>query len=350
MKLRPSVVQFTKVAGGNFKVKWANADAYAPQEVDATPAEAEQLAGGPEVQGIEQGQSMTVGESDAERSLEEPQDVEINEFGPYNVMIQETNDITTGHVFPIVDYDGGDMPLFLFTDGQSYSLQDSMVGNRVQEEVPPPQPSEPQGKGAFVYFRQDGSAVALPPVTVQNSGSGPEGTQGYQVETAFGEPMTLVPTPGLTGIKQISEDTVAIPAEMAFIPLGEAVHVRAAMEETENVKEARVISNRVYIRFTGSEYHLDGEPLQKLAQDKRQFLSRRDAEFLLVAAGLDQFEAREKLASARKGGLVLTHADGLRTITPLAHVHAGAVKEARAFLGNFPTDIVKDTVKIASAL
>lgn len=42
--------------------------------------------------------------------------------------------------------------------------------------------------------------------------------------------------------------------------------------------------------------------------------------------------------------------DGLNTITPLAQLRQEAIKEASATLANYPSELRKDTVKLAAAL
>ena len=346
--IKPTVVQFTKLASGNFSVKWANAGAFNPQTANATPSEAQEMAGSDAVQGMQPGDSMTLGTDAATPAEEGAAQEEIEDFGKYTVMVEEGNQMKEGWVFPVIDYDGSPMSLLLFTDGECYSLQDSMVGAEMDGDMTEIPSTEPSGKGAFV-LPDDGGAVALPPVTVQNQATDEEGNVCYMAETAFGDSVQLCVTEGLQTVSG-EGGKFYIPSEAEFVPLGEAVHVKKSEEDVEAVKEARITPWRGFIRRTGvDEYHLDGNPFSKLASSAKQFLSRSDAEFLLVAAGLDQFEAREKLASTERNQLA--YADGLAQIKPLALLHAESIKEASATLLSFSDHVSsKDTVKVAAAL
>ncbi len=347
--IKPTVVQFIKQASGNFKIKWANAEAFSPQEQDVTPSEAESMAGTEAVQGMQPDQAATLGTEQAKPPLDTPDKVSIQEFGQYQVRVEETGQDAIGWVLPVIDFNQNNIGLLLFTDGQSYSLQSSMAGSRVGNDINDIPLADPQGDGSFIYVRSDGSAVALPPVTIQNQVSDEQGNMGYICNTAFGDQIVLHLTPGLQTIEPMSEGAYGIPEDMHFTPLGQAVHITGSTEAASAVKEAQAAPRRAYIRSTAKdEFHLDGLPFHKLAKDRRTWLSPHDAEFLLVAAGLDQHGAREKLAAAVKSGMSI--ADGLNTITPLDHVHRESVKQAEAMLQNFPFHLRKDTVKIAATL
>lgn len=348
--IEPTVVQFTKLGSGNFLVKWANAQAYAPQEKDFTPAEAQAMAGTEAVQGMQPGQSVTLGTQSASPPLDEPQAVDIQEFGQYAVQIEETGQQGAGWVLPVLNFDQTPASLLLFTNGQQYSLQDEIVGVRVGNDISDIPISDPQGDGAFVFVKSDGSAVALPPVTVQNSVTDPQGNSGFICQTPFGEQITLHLTPGLMAIQKINDGEYAIPDDMFFTPLGQAIHVAKSSQSAQQVKEAQAMPRRGFLRASSSdEFHLEGVPFEKLAKDRRMWLSPTEAEFLLVTAGMTQASSREKLAEAGRGRKPV-ELDGLNIITPLDHVHAEATKEAADLLSRFPYELRRDLVKIASTL
>lgn len=348
--IEPTVVQFTKLADGNFKVKWANAGAFSPQEQNFTPSEAQQMAGTESVQQMQPDQSVTLGTSGANPPLDAPQIVQVQEFGQYQVRIEETGQNSVGWVLPVVNFDQNPMGLMLFTDGESYSLQDEMVGSRVGNDISQIPMGEPHGDGAFFYAKSDGTAVALPPVTIQNSVTDPEGNAGYLCQNPFGEQITLHLTPSLESVHKISDSEYAIPQDMLFCPLGKAIHISKSLYDEAKVKEARAIPNRGFIRGTGgNEFHLDGPPFYKLASDVRSWINGTQAEFILVAAGIDQEMAREKLAEAGRGRTIV-YVDGLNHITPLDHVHAEMTKRASSLLSEFPYHLRRDLIKVAATL
>lgn len=346
--IKPTVVQFTKMADGNFKIKWANAEAFAPQETTANPGDAAQMAGGDQLQGMQPGQSVTVGTESAEKSLEDPIPVEVKEFGQYQVRAEGGED-KEGWVIPIIDFDMTDMPLMLFTNGECYSLQDEMVGVRIGESAEGIPETEPQGDGAFFYVKADGKVVATMPITIQNQSQGPDGGLTHMCETAMGEQIQLTVTPGLQQIQPMGKGHYGIPDTMRFTPLTQPIHVTPTADAAGQIKEARLNPKRAHVSSTGqNEFHLRGMPFRKLAADQAHFLDRNAAEFVLVAAGLSQLQVREKLASSLCGNLVPI--DGLNTLIPLAERHDEAVKEAALVLQNYPDNMRRDTVKLAAAL
>jgi hypothetical protein len=348
--IEPTVVQFTKLADGNFKVKWANAEAFSPQEQNFTPAEAQQMSGTESVQQMQPDQSVTMGTSSANPPLDTPHVVQIQEFGQYQVRVEETGQDSMGWVLPVVNFDQNPMGLMLFTNGEGYSLQDEMVGSRVGDDISQIPLGEPHGDGVFFYAKSDGTAVALPPVTIQNSVTDPEGNSGYLCQTPFGEQITLHLTPSLEAIHKISDSEYAIPQDMLFSPLGSALHIAKSLYNDAKVKEARALPNRGFIKGTGvDEFHLSGQPFSKLASEIVSWLDSKQAEFLLVAAGLEQASAREKLAEAGRGRRTI-EVDGLNHITPLDHVHNDMTKKASEMLKEFPYHLRKDLIKIAATL
>ncbi len=348
--IQPTVVQFTKLASGNFRVKWANAEAFSPQQKDFTPSESQDMAGSEAVQKMQPGQSVTMGTESASPPLDAPQSVDIQEYGQYQVRIEETGQESPGWVLPVMNFDQTPMNLLLFTDGEMYSLQDEMVGVRVGHDISDIPIGDPQGDGAFVFVKSDGSAVALPPVTIQNSVTDQHGNNGFLCQTPFGEQITIHLAPGLQTTQKISDTEYAIPDEMFFTPLGKAIHIAKSTAASQQVKEAQAMPRRAFLRASGSdEFHLDGAPFQNLTKEARMWLAPADTEFLLVAAGLTQDIAREKIAEAGKGRRPI-EIDGLNILTPLSHVHEAATKEAAAMLEKFPYELRRDLVKIAATL
>lgn len=350
MSIKPTVVQFTKLADGNFAVKWANAQAFAPQEQNFSPTEAQGMAGTEAVQKMQPDQSVTLGTEQASPPLDAPQVVQIQDFGQYQVRVEETGADSMGWALSVVNFDQTPMNMMLFTNGQEYSLQDELVGVRLGNDISEIPHGEPQGDGSFIFVKSDGTAVALPPVTIQNQVADPEGNAGYICQTPFGETITLHLTQGLETVEKVGETEYAIPAEMLFTPLGKAIHIAKSLYTEQAVKEARAMPQRGYLRATGkNEFHLDGDPFEKLAMHARTWLSPSQAEFLLVAAGCTQTTAREKLASAVKVNRPV-EVEGLNVLTPLSHVHDEFTKKAALLLETFPYELRRDLVKIAATL
>lgn len=159
--IAPTVVQLTKLASGNFKVKWANAGAFAPQEAQVDPAQAGAMAGA-DLSGMQPGQTMTVTTQRAQKQgLDEPDALPIKEFGDYIVKDADTGATYQGTVLPVVDFQMQPLPLFVFTDGAGhYATQDEVVGIRMD------------GPGGMA-LGGGGGETTPPELTAQSPGAAP---------------------------------------------------------------------------------------------------------------------------------------------------------------------------------
>jgi len=348
--IRPTVVQLTKLASGNFKVKYANAGAFSPQEGEVPPEAAAQMAGTDKVVEMQPGGTVTVSTNKAQKtSLTEDKVEQIHDFGIWKVQNMNTNERLIGHVIPLMDFDMHPLDMYLFTDGGSYSVQDEIAGTRVGHDVDLPFADKPEGTGVFVHVDAD-VARALLPMTLQNSAQTPEGTVQYHGETMFGEPVVLTPTPGLQAIAPLGEMEYGIPDSLRWLPLIDPpVFLAKQPLDIEQVADAQAAPGAIDVGSTGKgEFSMEGQPLKKLAKDQKQFLKTADAEFLLVGMGMNQFSAREALSQAEKFGHIKVA--GLKTITPLDYLHKEMMKKAADALSQFPYGLRRNLVKEASVL
>lgn len=352
--IKPTVVQFQKLASGNFRVKWANASAFAPQEGVVPPGDASAMAG-QDLSGMQAGETTTVSTEKAKKqSLTEPVYSKVTEFGHYHVHNADTNEELAGWVMPIVDFEMQPLELYVFVTPEGmWSVQDEIVGLAMPHDLSGfveimANGSQPQGDGVFV--KSGAPARSLLPITVQNSGQGPDGGFLYQAETVFGEPITIHAAEGLQEVQQVSESEYVIPSDLRWLPLPEEakIFLVKSAEDLQNVQQAQAAPGAVDVGGGNGQYSLEGAPVEKLARDKRQFLKKADAEFLLVGMGLTVKEAAQVFAKVDKFGK--TKVAELRPITPLATVHREMVKKAAARLQNFPYGLKLNLVKEAAVL
>jgi hypothetical protein len=129
--IKPTVVQFTKLASGKFLVKWANAGAFAPQQAQVGAGDASAMAG-QDLSGMQPGTTMTVSTQRAQmQGLDEPSATVIKDFGDYAVQNADTGESLVGTVMPVVDFQMQPLELFVFTDGAGhYGTQDEITGVR----------------------------------------------------------------------------------------------------------------------------------------------------------------------------------------------------------------------------
>lgn len=353
-RIRPTVVQFEKLASGDFNVKWANAGAYAPQEGLATPEEAANMAG-TDLSGMQAGATVTVGTEKAKKtSLKEEGYVQVSDPGTYKVMDSSSNEEMVGTVMPVVDLDMHPLELFIFVNDHCYTLQDEIAGIRQSdagEGMMPPQAQpfqQAQGDGTFIWDVA-GKPQALPPMTIQNSAQTPDGSVELHGSTVFGDPVTLTVAPGLQAIEAVGEGHYAVPDFLSWLPLQNPTLVAKKPEEVEQLGQAQALPNQVQLSgHGGGEFSMEGPPVEKLAKRDRQFLKKAQAEFLLVTMGVNPFEVQGILKTAQERRQVKIA--GVVPIVPLSYVHREMVKKAARTLANFPYDLRRNLVKEAAVL
>ncbi len=347
--IKPTVVQFEKLASGQVTVRWANRNAYLVKAAEAEPEEAQNMAG-MDMKALPAGALMTVStEKPKKDTLIEDIYEKVTKFGVYKVHNSDSGETLEGFVLPVIDFEMQPLDLYLWVNEQgAYSLQDEIAGAQQGLEVPELPQAEPQGDGCFYYHDQQG-ARALLPMTIQNSMQDENGQQSYQGDTLFGEPLVVTPTEGLEAINQLAPGHYAIPAGMLWLPLGEPINLAKTPEELEQGEAAKLAPGAVDVKSTGQdEFSAEGAPLDKVAAKDKTFLKTAAMEFLLVSMGATPFKVREKLAAARKQGTVKIA--GLLPITPLSYLHAEMKKQAAAALADFPYHLRRDLVKEAAAL
>lgn len=376
--IKPNVVQLEKLASGDFRVKWANSQAFAPKEDTVSPMDASAMAGA-DVSGMPPGATVTLSSEKAQKqSLDEQVFVKVEQFGKYCVQDADTNQQLCGWIIPIVDLDMHAHELFVFIDPGhgptgSGSLNEDGTGTSqmdgpaqpavwaVQDEIAG-QPAgggieeffgdfqegqPPQGAGMFVSMT---GKVAVLPVTVQNSSQDPNGTPGLQCETMFGEPVELHPMEGLNTIEPAGDGRYYIPTDLVWVPLpGKPVFLTKDPLDVAATHEAQKMPNQVQVGSTGAgEFSMDGAPLAKVAKQDKHFIKKADAEFLLVAMGVDPFEARGILKKAENSRDWVKCAG--RPIVSLASLHGEMTKKASRFIENFPYHLRQNLVKEASVI
>jgi len=350
LSIKPTVVQLEKLATGDFKVKWANAGAFAPQEGQVPGAQAAQMAGTDRVLQMNPGDTVTVSTDKVQKETLAEEKVEVvDDFGQYRVENADSSEQLAGWVIPIMDFEMQPLPLFLWTDGSGqYAVQDEIAGSRIGHNLNIPE-DEPHDDGAFYYVDNE-RARALLPVTIKSTLSNQDGSIGYMVEDAFGVQSHLQVVPGLQTIEKMDETTYGIPDMLKWLPLGQPVHLVKNPAEMTSIRDAQGdAQSQAEVRSTGpGEFSMQGAPVEKVARDERTFIDRANAEFLLVGMGVNPFEARDLLKQAEKQGLVKV--GGLRHIEPFSDHIQQMRKTAAAFLSEFPWGLRKNLVKEAAAL
>lgn len=375
--IKPNIVQLEKLASGDFRVKWANSQAFAPQEDVVSPKDASQMAGA-DISQMSPGATVTLSSEKAQKqSLDEPVYVKVQQFGKYETQNLDTNENLQGWVIPIVDFDMHPLEMYVFVDpgmeevpqgGQDganpsqegipgtpgcWSVQDEIAGrpldtgNGFEELAWAHHDSIPQGTGFFLSI--DGQCCLLP-ITIHNATQDPSGTAGLSGETMFGEPVQLQSVPGLKQIQEMGEGVYGIPDNLTWVPLsGDPIMLAKNPLDISAQQEAQEMPNQVQVGSTGpGEFSMEGQPLAKVATSQRRFIKKAEAEFLLVAMGVELSDARGILKKAESGREWVKCAG--RAITPLATLHSSMTKKAAAELADFPYHLRQNLVKEASVI
>jgi hypothetical protein len=327
--IKPNVVQVTKLANGRYKVKWANTEAYAPQEQVVDQQQAHSLLDHPDmVQRVESDGSVTVSPDAAVKQTLDAGDVKAaDQFGLWSVQDTMGNTLV-GWCFPqLLSLDMQPMPLTLFSNGSQYALQEHVAGKLIGKSTDIPK-GNPQGFGTF-YYIDHGNARAFVPLTIQSSTRSPEGLVSYIGSNELGEQFMLRCTPELKAVCKIGEGEYAIPADMCWLPL--KAKVELVEEPTMFTKMAhKSWTGTVELIGNGGLYSFRGPPVAKLAQDQKAFLKPVDAMFLGVTMGIDPSFMKEAMGQAASGARPVTIPD-VCAVVPLAEKIAEAkhtVKEA----------------------
>ena len=348
-RVKPTTVQMTKLASGNVRVKWANSDAFLPQEEEMLPEEAAAISGGelPE----EVGDTSTVSTLEPEAPVVDEEAECIDQFGEWRVATVDGRQLV-GWVFPELlqfhPVHGESLPLSLFTNGSEHAVQPGICGVRVGQGTS--LPHGPVRKYGCLYCITGGTAKATVPFRVLGERALGEVVY-YQVTTDMGEYVEFTFVPGIQCITPMGQQgQYGVPESYRFLPI-EGAFTQLVADPAMFNKEAEAQSSWATgeVIGDGTEYTVRGMVFDKLASPLRDFVSRADAEFLLVAAGVPPDEAKEKLARADQEGLA--NLANLRPVVTLAEHHAGLTKQAAAVIEEVPKPVllVKEAAGVALA-
>lgn len=351
--INPTVITFQKLPGGDFLVKSANTDAFAPGQAadgQVVPQDEAAQAVGPEnAQAMQPGQTATAVSQpvDLEGMLETTSKV-CDEFGQWNVQDTAGNSIS-GWVFPMtLAWDGqfSPQPISLFTNGSVYAFQEGIAGDLIGRSTSLPKDS-PRGDGVF-YTSSGGNAICTTPVTIGSSTAGPDGQRKFIGSDLFGHPVTVSFVEGIKVPTRVTDVEYAFPMTWKFMRLNNQTQL--VQDPSQMIKTASLMKqakSSVELIYNGAYHVRGGCGLDKIASKYRMDLSPVSAEFILGVLGVDGSTAQSKMAAARKLGSVKMA--GLRTIRTLSERFEESTKTASAFLSKIP-DLRRDLVKEAATL
>lgn len=353
----PSVLQLSKVHGG-YTVKSANHRMWHKRAEFLDRAQAMQVFGPKVVLAADTTGSATMADDvlpDEQMDLTPQGTMQtIEHFGLYVCKNIEGGEVT-GYVFPmLLDREGKEMPVMLFTNGMQSALQGEIVGREAGPEegndVHLMEGGHPEGFGTFYKQGTDGNPIALKPMEIKAPVTMEGATTYMASDPLTGAEFSVEISPGLEKPATV-DDKLLVPSDFTWLSLGETDAVALASTPDEASKEAQAALPlyTVDIRGSGSNcFSIDGPAVEKLASDDKHFLNIDDAMFLLSALGCSPAYSGAKLAAASTGfapiPIRIKH-----YIKTAAASYADSVKRAAAFLAQLPnlkTNLFKEAAAI----
>ena len=334
--VEPNVAQLHRY-GDTYMLKLANHAYYNPVVYEMDRIKAASALGEDAVAAADQNGVATLSDdSVVKEDLTTGSRVEkIERFGQYKVR-DATDKEHIGIVFPsVVDFDGTQLPMAVFTNGSAHAIQSEIAGSPVASGTNLISGDKLEGDGFFYMLTQDGSAVAFTPGTISHTYEDKEGP-GIGFEPVSGGKLKLRLTAGLKKPVHVGGGEYGIPASVQWCPM-EGPALTLASEPTAFLKTAASLNrdDLVTIISDGSVWSFAGTPVEKLASEDRQFIPGHQAMFVASCLGMDPNYALKKLARAGQTNQPV-EVHGCRQIVPLSERLAEAQEFAKEATASMP--------------
>jgi len=205
----------------------------------------------------------------------------------------------TGWVIPdLIDLDGTNVPMCVFTNGAAAMVQGAVIGAHVASAVDLPA-GPAKGTGCF-YAAGQGGVQATVPVLVQGATEEQAGGKSFLVTSITGEESKVRLVPGLNKIV-VSKGEIMMPSTAKFLPLSDENMV-ALVDSTDMITKTAADATVRAIRLYAADdegVSLEFVNLPKLASVTAKRLSTDDAAFVLALAGASPKLAHNKIAQAQ---------------------------------------------------
>jgi hypothetical protein len=263
----------------------------------------------------------------------------VTQPGVYKVRTPE-GETRVGYVIPnLIDVDGTSLPLALFMDGETATVQTDIVGIPADGETPDlPEADVPRGKGVFATASGPEGPRATVPLTIDATlaGVGMGEPMSYRAESFTGQDILVSCQPNIQSVSNV-DGKMLVPADWKWLPLDHAKEVAVESQE-DDLKVASVLRDMDSVHLVsagGATFSLRGEQVEKLAHDEREQLSIDDTMFMLAALGVDQDYGVRKIAQAITGEAPVRVRVG-REIKLASDERVASLDRARSVLEHFP--------------
>lgn len=323
--IKPTVVQFQKLANGNVLMKWANSEMFAPQQEEMPMSSAQDIAGIEDLSGMLEGDGTLTASPDAPvKETMEAEEVKVaDSFGLWKVQDSQGNELI-GWVFPqLLSMNMQPMPLSLFTNGSQHCIQDRIAGEIAGKSTDLPK-GNPRGYGCL-YYIDHGTAKAFIPMNIMSTMRGPDGLVRFMATDELGEQANFFFSGDLKTIVQTGEGEYGVPSHVSWMSLRgkcELVSEPMAFHKTasKRASAAELIGDKDVFTWRGPA-------VAKVKTAQTKFINRVDAEFLGVAMGLNPSFCKEALDRASKGELMSF--TSMKSLIPVKEKMAAAKASVR---------------------
>lgn len=344
--IRPTVVQVTRANPG-YLVKAASHHYWRPTEELLDRGEVirrfgEKIALAADISG-----SATLGEDAAtEEAPEQSAAALVTEPGLYKVTTTDGTELV-GFVIPnLIDTDGAQLPLYLFTNGSQSTVQSEIYGEHSGEGAN--LPTGPiAGMGAFFCATPEGIKATIP-MQLNGSYTSEGEPDTHSGETFDGRPVEVSVQPNIQEPIGTEDGKLLLPQTWQWTPMDKAVNVALAGSEEDFGDADAEKEAMLHIYSDGSTFSFSGAPVEKLASEDRTFLDVDAALFLLTGLGVHQGFGATKLAHAMAGNRSEAVKVG-RELTLAKEAEAGALERAREQLAHMP-DLRQNLIKEAAMI
>lgn len=238
----------------------------------------------------------------------------IEKPGVYRVRDINGNELT-GWVLPsLVDFDGTRVPMAAFTNGAVASVQDTIVGSRIDDGSMNLPSSKPQGSGLF-YVATPTGIEATVPFQVIGGEAGMDGGDLLHVKSLTGQEHTIRLVEGTKAMVP-GDGEIVMPASAKFLPLNKEQPI-PLMNDMDAMKVSALSRPYIAIRHGGNVIDFEFHDLPGFKQAALKEASYDDAIFTLCAAGLTPTRAHQLVKQA--GDSMRTeHVIGVHDVRPLS--------------------------------
>lgn len=264
----------------------------------------------------------------------------ITEPGVYKVKDINNNELVGWALPSLVDFDGTKLPMTVFTNGAVASIQDTIVGTKVDAQVE--LPSAPPGGSGLFYFAGPNGIEATVPCKVVGTEAAQDGTNVVHVETMLGDAHVIRMVDGLQGMVP-NKGEISVPTSAKFMPLNQEAPIPLMSDEDQMAKSA-MMRPYIAIRHGGNIVDLQFHDLPGFAATTQKESSIDDAVFTLCAAGLPPAKAHEVIKMAQFS-MSTEYVVGVKDVRPMATFMADVQKTASekvADLMKLRRDLVKE--------